>query len=416
MTRRSTVLVPLLVAALAGCSQGSAPVEPALPPVVVNQSVAGAAPPTTTPPTTAPSALPTSTVPISPAPGVPAPPTHAAPGPCVSAQELAALPLRQQLGQLLMVGVNPANATQTNNVVAQGVGGVFVGGDATGLLTSGALQRLQTSTRFGVLVAADEEGGRVQRIDGLANSIPSARVMAATMTPQQVHDLAYQRGLQLREYGVTVDFAPDADVSDQPSNTVIGDRSFSADPTVVAVYAAAFARGLREAKVLPVLKHFPGHGESSGDSHRGSVSTPPLSALQGRDLVPFRQLIGSAPAVMVGHLDVPGLTEPGVPASLSPAAVGLLRQGSGYGATPFDGVVFTDDLGGMAAVTDLHDVPHAVLDALLAGADVALFITTSQVPAVLDVLEQAVADKQLPRQRVQDSLRRVLSVKNITVC
>jgi beta-N-acetylhexosaminidase len=146
-----------------------------------------------------------------------------------------------------MVGVDPSGSAQTKDVVAQGVGGIFVGGDATGLLTSGVLQQLQSTTKFGVLVAADEEGGRVQRIDELAGSVPSARDMAATMTVQQVHDLAFARGAQLRKYGITIDFAPDADVSDQPRNTVIGDRSFSASPAVVTAYADAFARGLREA-------------------------------------------------------------------------------------------------------------------------------------------------------------------------
>ncbi len=334
---------------------------------------------------------------------------------CVSAAELAALPIRQQLAQLLMVGVDPSGSAQAQDVVAQGVGGIFVGGDATGLLTGGALQQLQ-ATRLGLLVAVDEEGGRVQRIDGLDGELPSARTMASTMTVQQVHDLALARGLALRKYGVNVDFAPDADVSAQPNDSVIGDRSFSARPEVVTAYAEAFARGLREAKVLPVLKHFPGHGSSSGDSHRGAVSTPPLASLQARDLVPFRRLVASASAVMLGHLDVPELTEPGVPASLSPATVALLRQGSGYAAPPFDGVVFTDDLGGMAAVTDAYDVPAAVVAAVVAGADIALFITPSRLPAVLDGLQQAVGDKRLSAARLQDALRHVLRAKNVPLC
>ena len=402
MSRRRYLLAAASVSVLAvgavACGQPS--VAPALPPVAASASAS----------------VPATSTPATPVPPTPASSAPAAAAGCVNAQELGAVPLRQQLAQLLMVGVDPSGSAQTKDVVAQGVGGIFVGGDATGLLTSGVLQQLQSTTRFGVLVAADEEGGRVQRIDELAGSVPSARDMAATMTVQQVHDLAFARGVQLHKYGITVDFAPDADVSDQPRNTVIGDRSFSVSPAVVTAYADAFARGLREAEVLPVFKHFPGHGEASGDSHKGAVSTPSLAALQGRDLVPFRQLVPSASAVMVGHLDVPGLTEPGVPASLSPAAIGLLRQGSGYGAKAFDGVVFTDDLGGMAAVTDSHDVPHAVLDALVAGADVALFITAGQLPAVLDLLQNAVADKQLPPQRVQDSLRRVLTAKNVRLC
>lgn len=336
---------------------------------------------------------------------------------------LATLPLRQQLGQLLMVGVDPSGPGQVTDVVRQGVGGVFVGGNATGLLTSGALTSLDAHSpaRLGVMVAADEEGGRVQRIDALDGSIPSARAMVQSgMSLAQVRQLALTRGQQLRGYGVTVDFAPDTDVSAQPSSTVIGDRSFSPDPQVVTSYARAFADGLRAAGVLPVLKHFPGHGASSGDSHRGAVTTPALAALQQRDLVPFRALVAESPptatGVMVGHLDVPGLTEPGLPASLSPAAVRLLRTGNGYEATPFGGVVFSDDLSGMAAVTDSFDVREASLRALQAGTDVAVFITASRLPAVLDYLEAAVADDRLPAAQVQQSLRRVALAKQVPLC
>lgn len=333
----------------------------------------------------------------------------------------AKLPLREQLGQLLMVGVDPSGTAQAENVVHEfGVGGVFVGGDSTTLLTSGALQRLN-ATPLKVMVAVDEEGGRVQRIDDLAGSMPSAREMVARgWTTAKVHDVAVQRGKDLLKYGITVDFAPDADVSSQPDNTVIGDRSFSDKPDVVANYARAFADGLREAGVMPVLKHFPGHGASTGDSHKGTVSTPSLDALQQRDLVPFRQLIPEATpnmlGVMVGHLDVPGLTEPGIPASLSPAAIGMLRTGSRYGAKPFQGVIFSDDLAGMAAITDKYSLPQAVLDTLGAGSDVALFITASRVPEVLNYLEQAVHDGRLSADQVQASVRRVLQAKHVLLC
>ncbi len=340
-------------------------------------------------------------------------------GKCVNTR---GIPRPQQLAQLLMVSVDSSGTEQARNAVAQGVGGVFVGGDANGLLTSGALPEIGAGTPLGVMVAVDEEGGRVQRIDELNGRMPSAREMVQSgKTEAQVRQLARDRGTALRGYGVTVDFAPDVDVSDQPNNAVIGDRSFSADPVVVTKYARAFAQGLRDAGVLPVIKHFPGHGESSGDSHEGPVSVPPLNELKGRDLLPFRDLIAeSSPqepvAVMVGHLDVPGLTEPGVPASLSPKALALLRQGTGYGAKGFDGVVFSDDLAGMAAITDKYDLPTAVLDTLRSGSDIALFTTASRVPAILSRLERAVNDGDLPEAQVQDSLRRVLQAKGITVC
>src|SRR6202000_328447 len=111
-----------------------------------------------------------------------------------------------------------------------------------------------------------------------------------------------QRGKKMHDLGITVDFAPVVDVSDEPDDSVIGDRSFSNDPAVVTDYAGAYARGLRDAGVLPVLKHFPGHGHASGDSHTGGVVTPSLAELKNLDLGPYRTLVSQAPVgVMVGH-------------------------------------------------------------------------------------------------------------------
>jgi beta-N-acetylhexosaminidase len=214
----------------------------------------------------------------------------------------------------------------------------------------------------------------------------------------------------MRDLGITIDFAPVVDVTDAPDG-VIGDRSFSADPNTVTAYAGAYAQGLRDAGLLPVLKHFPGHGHGSGDSHTGAVVTPPLSDLQNVDLVPYRTLVTAAPvAVMVGHLQVPGLTGDD-PASLSRAALQLLRDGTGYGAPPFNGPVFSDDLSSMAAISDRYGVSDAVLRTLQAGTDVALWVTTDEVPAVLDRLEKAVAAAELTMPAVDQSLVRVATMK-----
>jgi beta-N-acetylhexosaminidase len=201
------------------------------------------------------------------------------------------------------------------------------------------------------------------------------------------------------------------DVSNQGADTVIGDRSFSNDPATVTAYAGAFARGLRAAGVLPVLKHFPGHGHGSGDSHTaGAVTTPPLSDLMTSDLVPYRTLTTEAPvAVMIGHLEVPGLTG-NTPASLSAAAVNLLRSG-GYGGPGFNGPIFSDDLSSMAAISSRYGVAEAVLRALQAGTDVALWITTAEVPTVLDRLEKAVNGGELAMAAVEGSVLRMAGIK-----
>ncbi|HEU4360797.1 MAG TPA: glycoside hydrolase family 3 N-terminal domain-containing protein [Mycobacterium sp.] len=343
----------------------------------------------------------------------PAPPVPAANPPTAGGcADLAALSIRDKLAQLLMVGVR--DAEDARSVVSNHhVGGIFIGSwtDLT-MLTDGALAEITDSAGpLPLAVSVDEEGGRVSRLSSLIGSSPSARELARTHTVDQVYALALDRGRQMHDRGITVDFAPVVDVSDAADDTVIGDRSFSADPARVTEYAGAYARGLRDAGVLPVLKHFPGHGHGSGDSHTGGVSTPPLADLQNNDLVPYRSLVTEHPvAVMLGHLQVPGLTGD-QPASLSPAAVHLLRTGSGYHAPPFGGPVFSDDLSSMAAINERYGVAEAVLHTLQAGVDVALWVTTAEVPAVLDRLEKAVAAGELATPAIEASVARVAAVK-----
>ncbi len=348
-------------------------------------------------------------------PGVPgsaAPLANQVPAaPAQAACNVESLPLRDKLAQLLMVGVR--NAGDAKAVVADNhVGGIFIGSwTDKSMLTDGSLGDIAAAAGpLALAVSVDEEGGRVSRLAGLIGSQPSPRVLAQTMTPQQVHDIAFARGQKMRGMGITVDFAPVADVTTESDDEVIGDRSFGSDPATVTTYAGAYAQGLRDAGVLPVLKHFPGHGHASGDSHTGGVTTPPVGDLQNNDLVPYRTLTTEGPvAVMVGHMQVPGLTG-GDPASLSPAAYNLLR-GGGYGGPPFGGVVFTDDLSSMGAINQRYGVAEAVLRALQGGADVALWVSTGEVPAVLDRLESAVNSGELSAQRVEDSVTKLVGMK-----
>jgi beta-N-acetylhexosaminidase len=255
------------------------------------------------------------------------------------------------------------------------------------------------------------EGGRVARLKAPFTLWPPAARFGELDSPNLTFQCAHAMAEELHAVGINLNFAPCLDILTNPRNTVIGDRSFSSDPATVTTYAGAFARGLRDAGVLPVLKHFPGHGSGSGDSHTaGVVSTPPLSDLMDSDLVPYRTLVAEAPvAVMMGHLEVPGLTGNN-PASLSAAAVNLLRSG-GYGGPGFNGLVFSDDLSSMAAISSRYGVAEAVLRALQAGTDVALWITTDEVPAVLDRLESAVGSGELAMPAVEGSVLRLAGVK-----
>ncbi|VVJ18942.1 beta-glycosyl hydrolase [Amycolatopsis camponoti] len=320
---------------------------------------------------------------------------------------VAGLPVRHLLAQLLVVGVDAGDVKTTARLVrTEQVGGIFLGGNATAMLRDDAVARIQAGAELPVSVAVDDEGGRVQRIDALDGELPSARAVAATSTPRQVHDLGVRRAHALRARGVTVDYAPVLDVSEQPDHAVIGDRSYSADPRTVTTYAYAFAAGLREGGVTPVFKHFPGHGHARGDSHRVLPETPPLDRLTTTDLVPYDGLAAfGAAGVMVGHLSVPGLTA-GRPASLSPEAYRLLRT-----TYHFAGPAVTDDLGAMRAITVDHPLPEAALLALQAGADQVLWSSGGHVEDVLNRLLAALGSGELSAGRVREAAFRVLVAK-----
>ncbi len=324
---------------------------------------------------------------------------------------VAAMTPRARLAQRLMVGVDGSDPAATAEIVrSTQLGGLFVGGNATTLLEKQQLRGVQAMSRVPLMVAVDDEGGRVQRVDTLDGRLLSARALTR-LSPIEVRKVARDRGRALVARGITANFAPVVDVSDQRANAVIGDRSFGDDSERVTRYAAAFASGEREAGVYTVLKHFPGHGHADGDSHLGPVTTPPLDVLRSSDLKPYADLLGEGgplagtgrTGVMVGHLDVPDLTD-GLPSSLTPAVYELLRQDYG-----FDGMVVTDDLGAMKAVTGRFELPEAVELALSAGADMALWTSGGPVGPVLERLDQALAAGRLDAD--DGAVARILAAK-----
>lgn len=322
----------------------------------------------------------------------------------------ASLPSEQRakVASLLMVGVRDFDDAKF--ALNQGVGGIFVGSwtDPALLTEPGrdiAALREQVGRPFSVSI--DAEGGRVQRQPALFGQVPAPRELVAGGTPERAHEVAFGLGTRLREVGVTVDFAPVLDVDHGSANGAIGDRSFSGDPAEAAAFGAAFARGLHDAGVHPVYKHFPGHGRASGDSHFEDVTAPPLDDVKRVDLAPYGPALREAPgAVMMGHVRVPGLGD-ATPSSINPAAYKLLRSGDYPGGEPFRGVIYTDDLSGMKAISAQLSTPDAVLAALSAGADCALWISTVQVGAAIDAVDAAVSSGAYPLAQVEDSAVRI---------
>ena len=201
--------------------------------------------------------------------------------------------------------------------------------------------------------------------------------------------------------GPVVDVEPNlGEVPLQPS------RFFTGPPETVSAYGAAYLSGWARADLFATLKHYPGHGAASGDTHITAGVTPSLSDLDGFDLKPYRDLVGiveaTQAAVMIGHLTVPGLTD-GIPATRGPAAISYLRNDLGYG----EALLITDALG-MAAVGIPE--PDAAVLALQAGIDVVLFTLSSQTDEVIDAIERAVSSGALSEQHVTDAAAKVMSM------
>lgn len=316
--------------------------------------------------------------------------------------------LRAQVASLMMVGVTSYDDAKAK--LEQGAGGIFITswGDPAMLTEPGRnIQALREEIGRDFSVAIDFEGGRVQRHSEVLGSWPAPREMAASMTPEQLRAEAEKMGESLAAHGITVNFAPVIDL-DIAGLDIVGDRSFSADPQEAARYAEAFARGLADAGVTPVFKHFPGHGQASGDTHQGLAVTPPLEVLEQQDLPPFGEVFAHAPGeVMIGHMVVPGLGDQNVPGSLDPATYELLRSGDYPGGVPFEGVAYTDDLSGMAAVTDLMSTTDAVVAAIAAGADQPLWSSGQPLGEVVDAVLAAVEAGDIPEERINEAAERL---------
>jgi beta-N-acetylhexosaminidase len=214
-------------------------------------------------------------------------------------------------------------------------------------------------------VGIDQEGGRVSRLGPPVLQLPAMRLLGSTHDASLTERAAHCLGLELGAFGFNVDFAPVVDVDTHPQNPVIGDRAFSSDPAEVARLAGAFAQGLIRAGVMPCGKHFPGHGDTTLDSHLAlpTVAHGP-KRLAEVEIVPFRRLAPVLPALMTAHVLYPAL-DPRCPATLSRAvAHDLLRNELG-----FQGVLFSDDLE-MAALDE--PIEQTAVQSVRAGCDVLL--------------------------------------------
>ncbi len=289
-------------------------------------------------------------------------------------------------------------------VAKEGIGGIciFKGNlERTSLMIS----ELQEASAIPLLVSADFEYGVPMRLDN-GTSFPHAMALGMAGDLPRTFRVAQSIAREARAVGVRWNFAPCCDINSNPDNPIINIRSFGSTPDIVATHAEAYIAGTQHEHILACAKHFPGHGDTSVDSH---MSLPVLAMdaerLRSFELEPFRKAIAAGvQSVMVGHLAVPALDPTMLPATLSPAIVsGLLRTELGFG-----GLIITDAMD-MKAITNGWPGGEAAVLALEAGVDIVLM--PDNIVQAIDAIEQAVVSGRLTRERLEQSAERILEAK-----
>jgi len=325
----------------------------------------------------------------------------------------------QALAQLFMlgwVGEDPSPLIM-DWIRQRGIGGVKIFGwnttDTQRLArTVGNLQRASLQGQFNIplLVATDQEGGWIRHIKGDTSETPGNMAIGASGYPRDAYLSGYYIGKELALLGVNMNFAPTVDLFTNRDSVLIGPRAFGSDPVSTGILGAAFLRGQLAAGVIPTAKHYPGHGDTALDSH-GILPRIEIdyNTLWDRELVPYRMLVAEGlPVVMSGHLAFPLLESGLAPASLSPWFLrDVLRERIG-----FKGVVITDDLMMIGAISHMGTIARTAKQAIAAGNDIIMFSSTPFLnDAVWTFLVSSMSDEEDFRRIVRASARRVLELK-----
>lgn len=348
----------------------------------------------------------------------------------LSAEFVEKMTLEEKAGQLLMVHFHgeTANGEAETLICDTKVGGIVYYNWSNGLnspaqvknLSSG-LQELAENNRLSIplFIGVDQEGGRVARLKNGFTVFPANQTLGETGNPDLAQAAAFTMGRELRAVGININFAPVVDVNINPRNPVIGSRSFSNDPKIVLAFSEKALAGYKQANIIASLKHFPGHGDVEMDSHLAlPVVDKPMSELERAELFPFAKLASSADLIMTAHLLVPAL-DPQNCSTLSKKTLSYLRNTLG-----FEGVIITDSLVMEGVLKKCRSIDEAAIQALDAGCDILLLggkqliggttnleLTAKDIQRVHRSIVNAVKNGRLSEARVDEAVRKILSLK-----
>lgn len=325
---------------------------------------------------------------------------------------------RELLGQHLMIGLDGYVLTDKEKkfLTENNIGGVTL--FARNVQSPKQVAELtreirslssKTASKMPFLIGVDQEGGRVARLREPFTVWPPMSALGKLDSPSTSYNFAVALGEELASVGINLDYAPCLDVFTNPQNTVIGDRAISGDPEIVAKHASALIRGFAHANVIPCGKHFPGHGNTTIDSHEDlPVESADLARLESVEFIPFEKAFESGlDLVMTAHILCPKIDSEW-PATLSEIFLKkILREKLG-----FEGVVMTDDMD-MKAMAKHFDRAQLPIRALQAGADMILYCNEPDIPPMaLDSMEKALRDGVLKEPDLRQSYARIAKLKS----
>ena len=331
--------------------------------------------------------------------------------------------LKNKIGQLFMVSVYQLDEAESKNQTSvtdnmkktlkkYPAGGVvmFAKNIDTRDQTKKMIKDLQKASYVPLFMAVDEECGTVSRIASnpkmKMTSYPCAQEVGKTYSDKQIAKMGQTQGKELKELGFNLNLAPVADVLTNENNTEIGDRSFGTDCKKVASIVSTLIKNMQKQQISATLKHFPGSGETGGDTHRGSTETyQTIETLRDKDFRPFKAgMKAGVDAVMVSHLMLSNVTDEKEPSSLSSRVVSdILRDELEY-----SGIIMTDAMN-MKAITDNYSAGEAAIKAIQAGVD--LIVMPDHYKEAYNAVYKAVQSGKIKESRIDKSVRRIIYTK-----
>lgn len=327
---------------------------------------------------------------------------------------LSKMSLEDKIGQMILAGIFGTTLdTNAKNLISQfHVGGIifYKNNFETPEQTVQLVNQLKAgnSSNLPLFLSVDQEGGKVTRLPGGLVNFPPNNQIGDVNDPEFSYKVGSLLGYELKEFGLNLNFAPVLDINSNPNNPVIGDRSFGNNSEIVSTLGIQTMKGIQSQNVIPTIKHFPGHGDTSVDSHLElPIVNKSLKELKELELIPFKRAIDDgADVVMVAHILLPELDKIN-PASMSKAVMtDILRK-----QLNFTGVIITDDMT-MGAIVEHFDIGKAAVESVKAGSDIILIgHDYNNVVKIISSLKTAVENGEISEQRLNESVERIIQLK-----